>query len=68
MCIRDSITGAVAIIIAHNHPSGNLIESSQDRAITRRLKEAGEIMGIPLLDHVIVSDHSFQSAAAKGWL
>jgi DNA repair protein RadC len=62
------ITGAVAIIVAHNHPSGNLVESHQDRATTRRLKEAGEIMGIPLLDHVIVTDHGFQSAAAKGWL
>lgn len=62
------ITGACAIIVAHNHPSGNLIESSQDRATTRRLKEAGEMMGIPLLDHVIVTDHGCQSAGNKGWL
>ena len=62
------LTGACAIIVAHNHPSGNLVASSQDRATTKRLKEAGELMGIPLLDHVIVSDHGFQSAADKGWL
>lgn len=62
------LTGAVSIIIAHNHPSGLITESKQDRVVTRRIKEAGELVGIPLLDHVIVSDHSYQSALEKGWL
>ncbi|MEP1075208.1 JAB domain-containing protein [Leptolyngbya sp. PL-A3] len=62
------LAGAVSIIIAHNHPSGVLTESKQDRVVTRRIKEAGELMGIPLLDHVIVSDHGYQSALEQGWL
>lgn len=61
------LTGACAIIVAHNHPSGILTESQQDRAVTKRLKEAGKLVGIPLLDHVIVSDDGFRSAAADGW-
>jgi DNA repair protein RadC len=48
--IKDN---AVAIIVAHNHPSGRLDASPEDIEITRRLREAGEILGISLLDHVI---------------
>lgn len=61
-------TGAVAIVVAHNHPSGRLEESLSDRATTRRLKEVGELVGIPLLDHLIVTDDECSSAAEKGWL
>jgi len=46
---------AAQIIIAHNHPSGNPTPSSEDTSITRRLVEAGRILGIEVLDHVIVS-------------
>lgn len=46
---------AAAIIIAHNHPSGNLEPSLRDRDTTRRMKQAGDILGIPVLDHLIVS-------------
>lgn len=49
---------AVSVIVGHNHPSGDIRPSSADEALTRRLAEAGKIMGIPLLDHVIVSDWS----------
>ena len=44
---------AASIIVAHNHPSGSLESSSEDRALTKRLIKAGEILGIPLLDHLI---------------
>ena len=46
---------ATAIIIAHNHPSGNLKPSTEDRDITKRIKKAGDIVGIEVLDHLIVS-------------
>ena len=47
---------AVSVIVGHNHPSGDLNPSKADIALTRRLLDAGKIMGIPLLDHIIVGD------------
>lgn len=49
------LTNASSIIALHNHPSGNLRPSGQDVAVTRQMIEAGKIMSIPLLDHVIVA-------------
>jgi len=46
--------GAVAVIVAHNHPSGSLVPSDADLEVTRQLMEAGKILGIELLDHLIV--------------
>jgi DNA repair protein RadC len=46
---------AAAIIIAHNHPSGSLEPSANDKDVTRRMKQAGDILGIQVLDHLIVS-------------
>lgn len=46
---------AVSVILAHNHPGGDLEPSSEDRVVTRRLKQAGETLGIAVLDHVIFS-------------
>ncbi|NCN05093.1 MAG: JAB domain-containing protein [Spirochaetales bacterium] len=45
---------AAAVLLAHNHPSGNIEPSSEDREVTRRMKEAGNILGIPVLDHIIL--------------
>jgi DNA repair protein RadC len=56
--IRERST---AVIVAHNHPSGNLQPSREDREITVRLKEAGAILGISLLDHLIFSSGGFYS-------
>ena len=56
--IRD---GAAAVIVVHNHPSGDPEPSVEDVAVTKRLFEAGELLGIPLLDHVIVVEHDFVS-------
>jgi len=55
------IAGACAILVAHSNPSGTCEPSADDKAITKRLKEAGELLGIPLLDHVIVTDYCFYS-------
>ena len=52
---------AVSILIAHNHPSGNLEPSESDLAATRRLVEVSKTLGIPILDHLIVSDGGFLS-------
>jgi len=55
----DAITDrAASIIVAHNHPSGNLIASQSDIDITNRLKNAGELLGIKLLDHLIITKMS----------
>jgi DNA repair protein RadC len=52
---------AVAVILAHNHPSGSLEPSDADMQITKQLIQSGKIMGIQLLDHVIVTKDSFAS-------
>lgn len=52
---------AASIIIAHNHPSGMLTVSEQDRAVTQRIKDAGELLGIPLDDHLIVTEAGYTS-------
>ena len=48
------LANAAAIILAHNHPSGDTTPSREDKEITQRLKEAGELLGIRVLDHVII--------------
>ncbi|WP_128543669.1 RadC family protein [Larkinella soli] len=57
---------ASAVILAHNHPSGNLKPSQADLDLTRKLKEAGRLLEIPVLDHLIVSDHGYLSFADEG--
>ena len=59
---------AAQIIIAHNHPSGNPEPSEEDIEITKRLFEAGKILGIEVLDHVIVTKDSFHSFKETGLL
>lgn len=53
--------GAAAVIIAHNHPSGDSTPNEEDISITKQLKEAGEIMGVELLDHIVIGKDSFKS-------
>lgn len=60
--------GAVAVIVAHNHPSGNVVPSPEDRQVTRSLKEAGDILGIRLLDHLVFSQKGFYSFLDHGEL
>ena len=59
---------AAQIIVAHNHPSGNPEPSDEDRMITTRLADAGKILGIEILDHVVVTEHAFASFKDCGYL
>ncbi len=56
------------IIVAHNHPSGNLVASQADIQLTQRLKEAGKLLEIQVLDHLIVAGHRYFSFADEGML
>ena len=57
---------AASIIVTHNHPSGDVSPSEEDIRISRRLKDAGKILGIELLDHVIITTTKFSSLKDKG--
>ncbi|MDM1501637.1 DNA repair protein RadC [Myroides marinus] len=59
---------AVEIILAHNHPSGKLKPSDADIQITKKIKEAGKVMDIQLLDHLIITEYSYYSFADEGIL
>ena len=52
---------AASIIVAHNHPSGSIEPSQADREVTKRLKDAGELLGIEMIDHVVVTHKSHKS-------
>ena len=55
---RALINNSSAIILGHNHPSGNPVPSGDDISITRKIKSAGELLEIPLLDHIIIGSSS----------
>ena len=57
---------AAAIVVCHNHPSGNLSPSEQDIRLTKNLVEAGKVLEIPVLDHIIITQHGFYSFADEG--
>ena len=59
---------AAAVVVIHNHPSGDPTPSAEDRDVTRRLQRAGELLGIPLADHVVVSATGFFSFREHGLL
>nr|WP_317631396.1 JAB domain-containing protein [uncultured Flavobacterium sp.] len=59
---------ATSILIAHNHPSGNLLPSEADKQVTKKIKEASKLLDIQLLDHLIITDESFFSFADEGLL
>ena len=59
---------AASVICAHNHPSGDPTPSEQDIGLTHRLYEAGELIGIKVLDHLIIGDDQFVSLKEKGYL
>ncbi len=59
---------AASVIVAHNHPSGCLEPSDEDLSLTKRLAQAGKLLGIELLDHVIVTREGFMSFKQKGLL
>jgi len=59
---------AAAVIVVHNHPSGNPVPSADDRAVTRQLVEAGRLLDMPVVDHVIVAGDRYFSFAEAGLL
>jgi len=59
---------ASSIIICHNHPSGNISPSNSDKDITKKIKEASALLDMQLLDHLIVTNHSYYSFADEGEL
>lgn len=68
MIFRDAIRlGAHRLIITHNHPSGDPDPSHADELTTQRLRNAGELLGIPMLDHIIVAKDAWYSMAEHEW-
>ena len=66
---REAINAsAAAVIVAHNHPSGDPTPSPEDVSLTRKLVEAGKILDIPVLDHVVLGDGKYVSFKEKGIL
>ena len=66
---KPAILGnAAAVILCHNHPSGDPAPSQEDRVLTKRLVEAGKLLGIDILDHIIVGDGRYFSFADEGLL
>lgn len=59
---------AVGVILTHNHPSGDPTPSKEDCLLTRRVKEAGSLIGVQLLDHVVIGDNSYSSFKKEGML
>jgi DNA repair protein RadC len=65
VAVRES---AAAMILLHNHPTGDPTPSPEDLEVTRRLCEAGQLMGIKVLDHIIIGEDAFYSFAERGHL
>jgi DNA repair protein RadC len=64
---RPAIRAAAAgIVLVHNHPSGDPSPSREDLSVTRRLMDAGKVVGIPIIDHVVVAEHGFHSFQENG--
>jgi DNA repair protein RadC len=68
ICKAAIENNASAVVIAHNHPSGQLTASEQDKSITKKLKEALKTFEIALLDHLIIGDQKYYSFADDGIL
>ena len=67
-CYREAVrVNAAAILLVHNHPSGDPEPSGEDVRVTREAAQAGELLGIDLLDHVIVGDRAFVSLRERGF-
>ena len=62
------LTNSVALVLAHNHPSGNLKPSKEDLRLTKQVKDAAQLMRITVLDHLILTDAGYYSFADEGEL
>lgn len=65
--IRALLAGAVNIVLVHNHPSGSISPSGEDIQSTKRIKEAGKLLNVKLVDHIIIGD-DYLSLAEEGYL
>ena len=62
------LQNAASIILAHNHPSQNVTPSQEDIDVTKRLQEAGELLGVEVLDHLVISETDYLSLKEKGFM
>ncbi|MGD6960069.1 JAB domain-containing protein [Rossellomorea aquimaris] len=62
------LSSAASIMVFHNHPSGDTSPSQEDISVTSRLQDAGKLMGIELLDHLIIGDGKYLSLKEKGYI
>lgn len=62
------LANAVCVIVMHNHPSGDPKPSREDVEVTKRMKEAGKLLGVDVLDHIIIGKDSFTSLKEKGYI
>ena len=62
------LANAVSVIVLHNHPSGDPTPSREDIEVTKRMKEAGNLIGIDVLDHIIIGDNRYTSLKDKGYI
>lgn len=68
-CFKPAIlSNATSILVGHNHPSGKSAESREDVEVTKRLVEAGKIIGIDVLDHIVLGDGEYVSLKEKGYI
>lgn len=65
---RAILNNAASIIVSHNHPSGDPTPSMEDISLTARISEAGKLMGVKMLDHIIIGDGEYHSFAGSGML
>lgn len=63
--VRACVSGCDCIVVVHNHPSGICTPSEEDDLVTKRLVGAGELLGIPVVDHVIIGENSYYSYAEQ---
>lgn len=74
LCPRDILKhallcNAVSLVLLHNHPSGNPCASKEDIIITKKMREAAEVLGLQLIDHIIIGDHKeFTSLKEQGYI
>lgn len=66
--LKALLVGAVHIVLCHNHPGGSKNASREDIQATKRIKEAGELLGIKLLDHLVLADNSSYTSLKEGGL
>lgn len=62
------LQNAASIILAHNHPSQNVTPSQEDIDVTKRLQEAGQLLGVEVLDHLVISETNYLSLKEKGFM